>query len=155
MALGFTVSYFIIFIISTVYLYKKENKVDLFSVICGVISLAGAVTFTLYANYFMNAIMFVLIGGLFTLYCLGISGSYSHSRGNFKMLFDLFFGAFIHPFENFPAVFGGIRAGAKKGKKGYSAAIGALLAVPVLVVIIPLLPISDSAPGRILRGWPS
>ena len=145
MALGFTISYFVIFIISTVYLYKKESKPDLFSLLCGVISLAGAVTFTLYANTFINAIMFVLICGLFTLYCLGISGSYSRSRGNFKMLFDLFSGAVVEPFENFANVFGGIRAGIKKGKRSYSAVFGALLAVPVLVVIIPLLVKSDAA----------
>ena len=152
MALGFTISYFVLSIVSTFYLYKKGNKVDLFSVICGIISLAGAVTFTLFANYFMNAIMFVLIGGLFTLYCLGISASYSRSRGNFKLLFDLFLGAFIHPFENFATVFGGIRASAKKGKKGYSAALGALLAVPVLAVIIPLLVKSDAAFESLIKA---
>ncbi len=152
MALGFTISYFVLFIISTVYLYKKGNKVDLFSVLCGALSLAGAVTFTLFANYFINAIMFVLIGGLFTLYCLGISDSYSRSRGNFKVLFDLFLGVFAQPFENLGAVFGGIRAGAKKGKKGYSAALGALLAVPVLVIIIPLLVKSDAAFEALIKN---
>ncbi len=145
MALGFTISYFVLFIISTLYLYKKGNRVDIFSLVCGVISLAGAVTFTLYSNYFINTIMFVLIGGLFTLYCLGISDSYSRSRGNLKALFDLFCAVFVHPLENFGNVLGGIRAGAKKGKRGYSAILGALLAVPVLVIIIPLLVKSDAA----------
>lgn len=150
--LGFTITYFLLFIVSTVYLFEKGNKPDAFSLICGVLSLAGAVSFTLYCNDFINTIMFFLIAGLFTLYCLGISGSYMRSRGNFKLLFDLVFSAVIHPLENMSAVIGGIKAGNKKNKKKYSVVFGILLAVPVLAVIIPLLIKSDAAFEALIKA---
>ncbi len=144
-ALGFTISYFVLFGVATAYLWNREGKPDLFSLGCGAISLAGAVTFALYSNGFINTIMFILIAGLFTLYCLGISRSYSKSTSNFKMLIDLFAAAVIEPFENIGDVIGSLKAGAEKSKRNTSALIGVLIAVPVLAVIIPLLISSDAA----------
>ena len=143
--LGFTISYYLIFAFSTLYLWKKGEKKDLFSLACGALSCVGAVTFTLYCNDFMNAIMFVLIGGLFSLYCLGISASYTESRSNFKLLINLFLSTFIQPFENLGDIVGSIRAGAAKTKKQYGALFGVLLAIPVLTVVVPLLIESDAA----------
>ncbi len=144
-ALGFTISYFILFGVSTAYLWDREGKPDLFSLCCGAISLAGSVTFSLYSNDFINTIMFILIAGLFTLYCLGISRSYSKSRGNFKMLIDLFYASVIETFENIGDIIGSLKSEADRSKRNMSALIGVLIAVPVLAVIIPLLISSDAA----------
>ncbi|MDE5964671.1 MAG: hypothetical protein K2G65_04630, partial [Eubacterium sp.] len=77
--LGFTISFVLMFIVSTAYLFKKENKVSLFSVISGILSLAGSITFTLYHDYFVNAVMLLLIMGLFTIYVCGLSNTFTHN----------------------------------------------------------------------------
>ena len=143
--LGFTIAYAVVFIASTVYLWNGEKRQGVFPLICGAVSLAGAVTLSLYTNIFVNAIMVVLIAGLFTVYCLGISGSFNRPRGNFKMLFDLAGAALLNPLENLSDVFGSVKASTKTGSKNLSVLIGMLLALPALFVIIPLLISSDAA----------
>lgn len=143
--LGFTIAYAVVFIASTVYLWNFEKRQGAFPLICGAVSLAGAVTLSLYTNIFVNAIMVILIAGLFTVYCLGISGSFNRPRGNFKMLFDLAGAALLNPFENLSDIFGSVKASTKTGSKNLSVLIGILLALPALFVIIPLLISSDAA----------
>lgn len=143
--LGFTISYALIFGVSTAYLWNKEKAPKAFPVLCGLISLAGSVTLSLFTNIFVNVIMLILIAGLFTVYCIGISNTFNKSQGNFKMLFDLLSGALLNPIENLTDVFGSVKAGTKKGSKNLSALIGVLLALPVLFVIVPLLVSSDAA----------
>jgi hypothetical protein len=145
MRLGFTIAYFLIFIVSSVYLFSKDKKPSVFSVLCGGISLAGAVTFALYSDYFINSIMAILIAGLFTLYCLGISGSFTRKQGNFKLLIDLFMASAIRPIEHIGDIIGSIKASAGRKKKSLSAILGVVLALPVLVIIVPLLIRSDAA----------
>ena len=143
--LGFTIAYFALFALTTAYLYKKENKVNLFSSACGVISLAGAVTFSLYNNYFINTVMVFLITGLFIIYSIGLSSTFEQNQGSYKMLYDIFGGTVSKPLENLPDVFGSAKASINRGKGNFNAIIGAALALPVLLVIIPLLIESDAA----------
>lgn len=143
--LGFTIFYFIFFAVSTVYVAKQNKPVPVFSAICGMLSLLGSVTFALYNDYFLNTIMFVLIGGLFTLYCLGISGSFNYKQGSFKILIDMVLSVFIYPFKNLPVVFGSLKSSAKESKRSLNGLIGIAVAIPVLAVIIPLLVKSDAA----------
>ena len=143
--LGFTISYFVIFVISSIYIWKKDRRPSVFSLLCGMISLVGAVSFALFSNVMVNIIMFFLVCGLFTLYCLGISGSFRRKQGNFKLLFDLVEGALLYPFANLSDVFGSFKAGEGNVKKHAGGIIGILLALPVLFVIVPLLISSDAA----------
>ena len=143
--LGFTLSYAFIFALTTVYLYDKSKKPSVFSMLCGVISLFGAATFSLYNNYFINAIMLVLIAGLFTVYAIGLSTAFNFSQGSYKMLFDLFGGVFIQPLESISDVFASTKASLDKKKGNFSAIIGIAVSIPVLIVIIPLLVKSDAA----------
>lgn len=143
--LGFTVFYFALFAVSTVYLSKQNKKLPVFSALCGVLSLLGSVTFSLYNDYFINTIMFVLIGGLYTVYCLGISDSFNYNQGSFKMLIDMVLSVFAYPFKNMPDLFGAMKASSKKNKKSMNGLMGAAVALPVLVIIIPLLVKSDAA----------
>ena len=149
---GFTIAYALLFGVSTAYLWDKSSRVNVFSVSCGLISLAGSVTLSLFDNVFVNTIMLILIAGLFTLYCIGISSSFSRSQGNYKLLFDLFAGAVTNPLENFGDVIGSVKAGAKKGSKNFSVIIGILLAIPALFVIVPLLISSDAAFEGLVRS---
>lgn len=143
--LGFTIFYFLLFIVSTVYLYNKDNKPSVFSLFCGGISLAGGVTFSLYDDQLINFIMLILIGGLFSLYCLGLSHTFHNRQGSFRIIKDMFFDTGIFPFKNLPDVFGSINSSAKLNKKPFGFIVGGIVALPVLLVIVPLLVRSDAA----------
>ena len=144
-ALGFTISYALIFAITTAFIYKKDAKNKAFSIICGALSLVLSVGNTLFDNSFIKPVSVLIVMFLFALYCLGISGGIGKLAGSYKLLVDLFFKTAAAPFENLEKVFGGIKAGAKDKKGGFGAFIGILIALPVLFVIIPLLVSSDAA----------
>lgn len=140
--LGFTISYFAIFAVSTAYLKKKF---DAFSVACGVLSLVGAVSFALFDNPAVNTIMFLFVAFLFTVYCIAISGCFKNSVGNFKMLFDTLVETVAQPFADMGIVCRSVKKGAKASKNALGALIGVLVAVPVLLIVIPLLCSGDAA----------
>ena len=142
---GFTLAFFVMFAIFTAYLWNGKTRPSLFSCLCGLLSLAGSVTFTLSRDIFMNFIMVFLIAALFTIYVFGISGSFRSKEGSFKMLADLLYGAGVSPFANmFPAV-KAVGSTSSKNKNFTYGIIGAALALPVLLVVIPLLVSGDAA----------
>ncbi|MBR3737120.1 MAG: DUF4173 domain-containing protein, partial [Eubacterium sp.] len=144
-ALGFTISYALIFAVSSAFIYKKEAKNKAFAIICGALSLILSVGNSLFNNNFIKPVSVLIIGFLFAIYCLGISGGISSISGSYKFLIDLFFKTVAAPFENIENVIGGIKAGANKNKGVFGALIGCLCALPVLIVVIPLLVSSDAA----------
>lgn len=143
--LGFSLAFLVLFIVSSIYLYDKENNTSAFSYICGVLSLAGSVTFTLYHDYFVNSVMLVAVMLLFTIYVCGLSGTFSHNEGSYKIGIDMLSGIFNKPFSNAGDIFSGLNHSVKKGSNLKNALIGAAVAIPVLLVIVPVLVSSDAA----------
>lgn len=151
-SLELTVFCFVQFIFSTFYLYDKSRKPSLFVIACGGLSLVGSVTFTLFSDGLINFLMLVLVGGLYGLYCLGLSGKFTADTGSYRIMLDLIFDTFVRPFKSFPCLIGALKAGDKKEKKNLSALFGILLAVPVLLVVVPLLIKSDAAFEGVVRN---
>jgi len=143
--LGFTISYFIIFIVSTAYLFRKDVKVSAFTYICGLLSLAGSVTFSLYSDTLVNLIMLFLICALYCAYCCGLSGTFRHRQGSFKIIFDMLLSTFVTPFSNMADTAKAFTGSVKANKKFINALIGVAVSIPVLLVIVPLLTSSDAA----------
>lgn len=151
-SLELTVFCFVQFIFSTFYLYDKSRKPSLFVIACGGLSLVGSVTFTLFSDGLINFLMLVLVGGLYGLYCLGLSGKFTADTGSYRIMLDLMFDTFVRPFKSFSCLIGALKAGDKKEKKNLSALFGILLAVPVLLVVVPLLIKSDAAFEGVVRN---
>ena len=143
--LGFTIAYAVLFVLSTVFLWDKAVRLPVFPMACGALSLCGAATFALSDNYLVNALMFLLVGGLYAIYCVGISGNFTHRQGSFKMLGDVAAGSFVHPFSALPEVVGALRATARRKKRNLSVLVGIIVAIPVLVIVVYLLIKSDAA----------
>ncbi len=143
--LGFVLAYFVLFVITTIYLVQKGKRADAFSVICGVLSIVGASTLALYSDMFINVIMLILVAGLFAVYTLGLTGSFANKKGSFRMLFDLFLNTFWRPFNAISDVVGGIKTSAKGNKKSLSGIIGFAIAIPFVLIIGALLVSSDAA----------
>jgi hypothetical protein len=149
---GFSAAYFIIFVITSVYLKNNTEKVPVFPYICGFLSLAGSVTLALYDNPLIKTIMVVLICGLYTIYCIGISGTFNRKTGSYKMLFDMGMAVLPEPIENLSEVIGSAKAGSKGNKKLINAILGIVVALPVLLIIIPLLVKSDAAFEALIKA---
>ncbi|MBR2279014.1 MAG: DUF4173 domain-containing protein [Eubacterium sp.] len=143
--LGFTVAYVLLFCITTAYLWQREAVKNMFSLVCGALSLAGAVTFSLFDNMIITPIMFFLTFGLYGFYVLGISGTFTQNRGSIRAMIDLFYSVIIEPFAGLEKVIGSAKASSKTNKKLIGALIGIAVSVPFLAVIIPLLMSSDAA----------
>lgn len=143
--LGFTITFILLFIVTSAYFYDKRVKASAFSYICGALSLAGSVSFAVYDDWMINTIMFFLIFALYTLYICGISNTFAHNRGSFKIIIDALYGVFVSPLKNAGNVTASYTQYNKKSKNFKSILIGVALAVPVMLVIIPLLMSSDVA----------
>lgn len=150
--LELTVFCFVQFIFSTLYLYDKSRKPSPFTIACGVLSLVGSVTFTLLGDSLINFLMLVLIACLYGLYCIGLSGGFTSGTGSYRIIFDFIYDTFVKPFKAMPDFVGALKAGDKKEKKNLSALLGILLAVPVLLVVVPLLIKSDAAFEGLVKG---
>lgn len=142
---GFTLSFIVMFGVFTAYLWNGKTRPSLFSGLCGLLSVAGSATFTLSRDIFVNAIMVFLVAALFTIYAFGISGSFRNKEGSVKMLADLLYGAGISPFSNLSPVIKAVGNTSSKNKNVTYGMIGTALAVPVLLVIVPLLVSGDAA----------
>ena len=143
--IGFSIAYYALFGVTTAYLWKKGAAKNVFSLLCGGLSLAGAATFALFDNMLINALMFFLVAGLYCFYVIGISDTFKRPRGSFKALFDVFESVVGDTFGGLERVFGSAKATSRKNKKVINALIGIGIAIPFLIVIIPLLVQSDAA----------
>lgn len=143
--LGFTVAFILLFLATTVYLFDSKVKVSLFSYLCGALSIAGSVTFALYDDLMINAIMLFLVLALFTVYTCGLSATFRHRQGSFKMLADVVGGVLISPFANSGDIALSYSKSFKKSKGIKNVIIGFAVSIPVLLIVIPLLKSSDAA----------
>lgn len=149
---GMFIAYLVFFVLTTVYISKKAEKVPVFPWLCGVLSVVGSFTFVLYDNQLIMFFMLVLIGALFGIFCLGISSGLGANSGSYKMLIDVLASVFVKPFANIGEVFGSAKASAKDNKKSFGSVIGFVAALPVLCIIIPLLVKSDAAFEGLVLG---
>ena len=149
---GVFIAYLIFFVLTTVYISRKSDKLPFFSWACGALSVIGAFTFVLYDNQLIMLFMLVLVGALFGIYCMGISGGFGKNGGSYKMLIDVIISVFIKPFANIAEVFGSAKASARQRRKSFGTVIGFVAALPVLCIIIPLLVKSDAAFEGLVLG---
>lgn len=149
--LGFTIVFYLLFMVSTFYLFDAKRNPSVFTCICGVFSLASALTFTLYHDIMMNAFMLILTFGLFTVYTCGMSGVFTCNEGSCKIVFDMLSGIFVKPFSNFGGVMKSFFAGFSKKGNAKNTIIGIVIALPVLLVVVPLLVSGDAAFGGLIN----
>lgn len=143
--LGFSISYYVFFAVFTAYLAKRDVRPSVFSCLCGIISLAGAATFTLSRNILVNFIMLFLVTALFTIYAFGVSGTFRQNEGSAKMLGEILYGATLSPLANASQIARGVNGVAVKSKNAVYIAAGIVISVPALLIIIPLLVSGDAA----------
>lgn len=143
--LGFTISYYVLFVFTSVYFFSKDIKVSAFTYISGLLSLFSALAPALFTSYSIKSITVLLSAFLFTVYTCGISGTFKNKEGSFRIIVDMISGIFISPFINIVNVVKSFKSSLTKNKKSFDAVIGVIIAIPILFIIVPLLVKSDAA----------
>lgn len=142
---GYTVSAVFGLIIGTVYLWNKNTKIKFFPLLCGILSLFLPAVFIITSNgsvrfwsLFANALTIMVWFG--SLVDLGEFGGDLELVRNF--IKQIIFGMF----GKLPKSIASLFAAKSQRKTGFGKALlGILLAIPVLMVVIPLLISSDVA----------
>ncbi len=141
---GFTVSSILMLGIITAYLCNKKAKIKAFYLFCGILSFTLSLTFSITSNGSVRwwSFICVILLSLIWFYSL-VSDSKNDKLG---LLSSVFMPIFDGALPNLPATFTALFSGNEKGKRGIGKAIlGVIFAIPVLLVVVPLLISSDEA----------
>lgn len=142
---GFTFTSIITFISFTCYLYDKTKKIRVFPLVCGILSAAMSVTYSITSNPVLRFWSFVIIMGLSVIWFNSLVNEKEES-GDLGIMQMIFRSLFEGCFSNLTNTVKGIFSGKDKNRKQLgSILLGLVFAVPVLLIIIPLLVSSDVA----------
>lgn len=140
---GFTVSYFILLLLTVLYMIKSEIHIKPFAVFAGFSSIALSIVFALFNDSLINTLLFFAIMGL---YGIAVSVCYTdfkhgiiYSALNTLIVAPIAFLA--EPFRSY----GKYCVDNNKRGPDKQVLMGIAISVPVLAVIIPLLISSDAA----------
>lgn len=142
--MGFTVSSVITTIAITVYVINKTTKINFFCLLCGIFSLLLSFSFAITSNSSVRVWSFcVLIVLSLIWFCSLAKPCEKSDYGILTMIFKpVFYGACSNLAKSMMSLF----SGKNKNRKALgSAVLGAVLAFPVLLVVVPLLISSDAA----------
>lgn len=143
--LGFTVTSIFTFVAFTAYLYSKETKLKVYSILCAVLIITCSVLFSLTSNVGVRILSFFVVIGLSVVWfnSLVVSDDEKGDLGIIRMIFrNIFMGSFCNLSDTIKGLF----SGDNKHKKLFKQiVIGIVMAVPVVAIVLPLLISSDAA----------
>lgn len=149
--LGFSIAFVVLFIVATAYLCKKGRKVSGYSIVCGAFSLLMTSVFFMTSNNTVRVLSILIQILLFWIYLAGLAGK-GIPKGDLG-LFSVWFGGFGNAFTHLVPVLKSLfQTEDEKKKHAMRGVIGALCAIPVLAVVIPLLIRSDAAFESMVSG---
>lgn len=144
---GFNAGYTISFILlcGIYFLYDRPTKRTVYSAVCIVLAMAASVVFALYDD---GLIKFVLLCLSILLLAVAICERHqihAYPAGSFRTISDLVYVLFVYPFVRIGVMMRSLFA--KKNQKGAGSSIvlGLLCAVPIILIVVPLLMRADAA----------
>lgn len=150
-----TVIYFLFFITATAYIVTKKKEISLKAIPVGATALLLSLTFALHSNQGISTVIFLTIMILSGIYCIVLTKSGVYPLGSYFTLLDILKCEFLIPLGNiftpYPAIARGIAAKKDKSekktdkKKVLPILLGIIVAVPVLLIVVPLLIDGDAA----------
>ncbi len=153
--LGFSISFAAILLCGGIYLHGKGTHFTAFSVLCTLAALLGSGVFILHNDAFSKWLTLLGMTLLVMLALVDSSDSYRHSKGGIGSLRDAFSMLLTRPFSHMslamPAIFRKQTATGAVPRRCGGILLGLVCAVPVLVVVIPLLVSADAAFEGLLR----
>ncbi len=141
--LGFTVTHFALFALATAYLFNRSTAIKPYALCCGVLSLLGSCVYAVSLNGSVNFWLVLVVFALTVVWLDSLTAPRSEV-GDMGFLCNILKSTFGTAFPNLAktlrSVFGARKNGALK-----AVLVGIACALPVLLVVIPLLINSDAA----------
>lgn len=148
-------AYLGLFALATVLICFKQKRFPPKALLPGILCLALCLSFVLHSDSNLHPVLFLLLIPLSGFYCIALTGANLHSFGSIYVLLDLIWCELLLPFRHLfaPLHAASDRRKARRAAKGTAkerktwvpVAVGLLVAVPVLLVVIPLLIHADAA----------
>lgn len=140
----------LIFLTGTSYLLKHRRKITGYSIYCGLAYVIGAGAFLISDGGFLHFLLIHVLLALATVGMMEVMELRADRDSSFRNLGDFFRTLFGLTFGNIGAAFYGIfhrkdEKGETKSRKMGAPLLGFACAVPVLLIVIPLLMSSDEA----------
>ena len=155
-------AYLGLFVLATLYITLKQKRFPNQAIPAGVLCLLLALCFVLHNDGDLHWALLAMLVPLSGLYCIGLTGANKHPFGSFYVLFDLLhcevFLPLRHLFAPIAAAFNRLhgREGKpdqpQKRKVWAPVVIGLIVAIPLLLIVVPLLIDSDAAFESIAGG---
>ena len=150
--LGYTLVSYLMFISMTAYLVNRKNRISLFSWLCGILACVLPIVFLLTSNGTVRFFGFCAESLLQCVWFASLGGKKIRA-GDMGLLRSLFSWLIPRTFGNMPRAVASVFAKKSKSKSSFGKAmLGVLLAVPVLLIVVPLLISSDEAFSGMLSG---
>ncbi len=140
---GFTIAAVILLTAITAYLKTKEIKIDVYGAVCCIISLGLSLNFSLTSNAAVRFWSFVLLALLQLIWFTSLI-SRDRATGDLGILKEIFSPVFRLALPNLPNAVTSLLT-SRKNQTLSKILLGILPAIPILVVVIPLLMSSDAA----------
>lgn len=144
--LGFTVSYFILFLLTVLYMVKSEIHIKPFALFCGAAGLALSAVFAFFDDSLINTLLFFAVFALYGVFAALCYTDCEKSRHGiiYSVINTLIVAPFAFLTEPFRSYGKYCSENDKKGPNK-QVLVGIAISVPVLLVVIPLLISSDTA----------
>lgn len=143
--LGFTISFITLFAVMTAYLINKNTKIKPFAVFCSLAAVAGTFVFSLGSAFSVKLWLCVLIFVCSAVWFDSLVCT-REEKGDLGLIKNVIYTAVGEPIGNSFRAVSSVFAGGKGKRKGFGKLLaGAVLALPVLLFIVPLLISSDAA----------
>lgn len=149
--LGFSITCVCLSLTLMFYVLSKDCKNKAITVFMYLISIVLAISFSLHNNAFIkfatvSVLWFITVFSLNTA-----SGTSLCNDGSYFKIFDVLYVSIIEPIRNIPKFFIAAKSSMKKKNKFGMVILGVLVALPVMLVVIPLLSSADAAFGSIVK----
>lgn len=143
--IGFTGSYILFFSVLTAYLFNKEKPISLFGGVCGSLSLIASLVYGYSTSGNVNFFLFIVMFFLGAIWFLSLTDKFNET-GELSIIPLVFSSVFKNAFGSIDRAIGGLFFNKNKKTKTFGKAIiGVLVAIPILLIILPLLSSADMA----------
>ena len=144
--LGFTVSFFALFLLTVLYMVKSKLRIKAFPIFCGSAALTLSAVFGIFNDSLINTLLFFAV---FALYGVFVSLCYTDCENSrhgivYSVLNTLIVAPFAFLTEPFRSYGKYCKDNDKKGPNK-QVLMGIAISIPVLLVVVPLLISSDAA----------
>lgn len=155
LGLGATIVTILIFLTGACYLLKYRRRLTAYGIYCVAAYLAGAGAFLISDGGFLHFLLANLLFVLSAVAIMEVMDLRSDKDSSFRNLGDFFRTAFALTFGSFGAAFYGLfhkedADGSNRPRKLGAPLLGVACALPVLLIVIPLLMSSDEAFSNLL-----